>query len=327
MDTVLVTGGAGYIGSHVVGILLNSGNIVRVLDNGMFGFQSLHPFGDNDHFELIKGDLRNISDIKRAVKGVHSIIHLGGIVGNPACSFDKLTCEDVNVTATLRLTELAAAAGVQRFIFASSCSVYGYGEQVFTEKSPLNPVDYYAESKIRGEEVLHDFMRDLTVTICRFATVFGASRRMRFDLAVNGMTASAVVEGICNVHGGSQWRPFIHSHDVATALCQIQRENKSSVASEIFNVGDDRQNMTLGMLGEKIRQAMPAVQVNIHDSMTDQRSYQVSFRKIHERLNFSGTIPLIKGIKEVSMLIESHIIPSYLLGIYSNLKTMEKQTA
>ncbi|ENL0637020.1 NAD(P)-dependent oxidoreductase [Klebsiella variicola] len=327
MDLVLVTGGAGYIGSHVVEILLNKGKHVRVIDNGMFGFQSLYPFHESGQFELIKGDLRNISDIKRAVKGVHSIIHLGGIVGNPACSYDKQSCEDVNVTATLRLAELASAAGVQRFIFASSCSVYGYGEHLFTENSQLNPVDYYAESKIQGEEVLHKFSGDLTLTTCRFATVFGASRRMRFDLAVNGMTASAVADGICNVHGGNQWRPFIHCHDVAAALCLIQCSDKVLVGNEIFNVGDDRQNMTLGMLGEKIREALPAVQVNIQGTITDQRSYQVSFRKIRERLNFRGTIPLVQGIKEVSMLLESHIIPSYHLGIYSNLKTMEKLAA
>lgn len=305
-------------------ILLKNGNSVRVIDNGMFGFQSLYPFRESGQFELIKGDLRNISDIKRAVKGVHSIIHLGGIVGNPACSFDKQTCEDVNVTATLRLGELASAAGVQRFIFASSCSVYGYGEQIFTENSQMNPVDYYAESKIKGEEVLQEFSGDMTLTTCRFATVFGASRRMRFDLAVNGMTASAVTDSICNVHGGNQWRPFIHCHDVATALCLIQCSDKLLVHKEIFNVGDDRQNITLGMLGEIIREALPAVQVNIKDTITDQRSYQVSFSKICERMNFNGTISLIQGIKEVSMLLESHIVPNYHLGIYSNLKTMEK---
>lgn len=99
------------------------------------------------------------------------------------------------------------------------------------------------------------------------------------------------------------------------------------MGDEIFNVGDDRQNMTLGMLGEKIREALPAVQVNIQGTITDQRSYQVSFSKIRERLNFRGTIPLVQGIKEVSMLLESHIIQSYHLGIYSNLKTMEKQAA
>lgn len=327
MEKILVTGGAGYIGSHVVEILLQNDKQVRVLDNGMFGLGSLYPFYENTRFDLIKGDLRNMSDLKKSLKDVEGVIHLGGIVGNPACSFDKLTCQDVNVTATERLAGASAEAGISRFVFASSCSVYGYGDNLFTEESELNPVDYYAESKISGEEVIKQFSSDMIMTNCRFATVFGASRRMRFDLAVNGMTASARNEGICHVHGGGQWRPFIHCHDVARALCKIIFSPESTVINQTFNVGSDELNMTLAQLGEKIGQLVHNSKVEVHGALSDNRSYQVSFKKIRETLDFASSISVDKGISQIISLLDSHIIPSPALNIYSNLKTTQQQAA
>lgn len=327
MEKILVTGGAGYIGSHVVEILLQNNKQVRVLDNGMFGFGALYPFYENTRFELVRGDLRNISDLKKSLKGVEGVIHLGGIVGNPACSFDKLTCQDVNVTATERLASASAEAGISRFVFASSCSVYGYGDALFTEESVLNPVDYYAESKISGEEVIKQFSSDMTITNCRFATVFGASRRMRFDLAVNGMTASALNDGVCNVHGGGQWRPFIHCHDVAEALCKIIFSPENLIINQTFNVGSDDLNMTLAQLGNKIGQLVKNSKVEVHGALSDNRSYQVSFKKIRETLDFIPSISVDKGISQIISLLDSHIIPSPTLNIYSNLKTTEKQAA
>ncbi|WJV51977.1 NAD(P)-dependent oxidoreductase [Prodigiosinella aquatilis] len=327
MEKILITGGAGYIGSHVIEILLMNNKSVRVLDNGMFGLGSLYPFYENPNFELVEGDLRNISDIRKSVRNIDVVIHLGGIVGNPACSYDKLTCQDVNVTATERLAAASAEAGVRRFIFASSCSVYGYGTQVFTEESVMNPVDYYAESKIAGEEAIKQFTTDMIMSTCRFATVFGVSRRMRFDLAVNGMAASAFYEGVCHVHGGGQWRPFIHCHDVAIALCKISSASENLVRNQTFNIGSDELNMTLAKLGDEIGRLVKAARVEIHGALSDNRSYQVSFKKIRESLGFTSSISIDKGISQIIHLIESHIIPSPTLRIYSNLKTTEQQVA
>lgn len=150
MDEILVTGGAGYIGSHVVEILLHNNKQVRALDKGMFGLGALYPFYENICLALIKGELRNMSDLKKSLKYVDGVIHPGGIVGNPACSFDKLTCQDVNVTSTERLAGASAEAGIGRFVFASSCNVYSYEGNIFTEESELNPVDNCAEIKISG---------------------------------------------------------------------------------------------------------------------------------------------------------------------------------
>ncbi|QZN97434.1 NAD-dependent epimerase/dehydratase family protein [Symbiopectobacterium purcellii] len=324
MDKILITGGAGYIGSHVVEILLMNNKQVRVLDNGMFGLWSLYPFHENPNFELVEGDLRNISDIKKSVRNIDGVIHLGGIVGNPACSYDKLTCQDVNVIATERLAAASSEAGVSRFIFASSCSVYGFGTQVFTEDSALNPVDYYAESKIAGEEVLKKFKTDMIMSTCRFATVFGASRRMRFDLAVNGMTASALYDGVCHVHGGAEWRPFIHCHDIAIALCKISCASENLVRNQVFNIGSDDMNITLAELGYKIGKLIKASRVEINDTLSDNRSYQVSFKKIRECLGFTSKVSINEGIVQIKNIIESHIIPIPTLRIYSNLKTTEQ---
>lgn len=256
-----------------------------------------------------------------------TVIHLAGIVGNPACSYDKVTCQDINVTATQRLAAESAAYGVQRFIFASSCSVYGFGNTVFNEESPLNPVDYYSESKILGEECLGEFTADMALTTCRFATVFGASRRMRFDLALNGMTAAAVSEGVCAVHGGGQWRPFIHCHDVALALCLINNAPVTCVANNVFNIGDDRQNMTFADLGKIIGRLIPGTRISILGELTDHRSYQVSFSKINQTLGFSANTTIEQGIHEIAMLLKSHITPNYLMRIYSNIKTIEQLSA
>lgn len=231
------------------------------------------------------------------------------------------------MTATERLASVSVEAGISRFVFASSCSVYGYGDDVFTEESALNPVDYYAESKISGEEVIKQFSSDMVMTNCRFATVFGASRRMRFDLAVNGMTASALSDGVCHVHGGGQWRPFIHCHDVAKALCKIIFSPESSVINQTFNIGSDELNMTLAQLGDKIIRLVKNSTAEIHGALSDNRSYQVSFKKIRESLDFTSSISIDKGISQIISLLDSNIIPSPTLNIYNNLKTTEQQAA
>ncbi|WP_125933165.1 NAD(P)-dependent oxidoreductase [Candidatus Sodalis sp. SoCistrobi] len=205
MERILVTGGAGYIGTHLVEQLLSQGHFVRVIDNGTFGLSGLRPFYGFNRFEMQKGDIQITAHLRKAVNNIDKVVHLAGIVGNPACSFDKDICNEVNVVATKRIFDVAAKGNVKHILFASSCSVYGYGDEVFTEESKLNPVDYYAETKVKGEAIAQSYQDDLAVTLCRFSTVFGASRRMRFDLAVNGMTASAVNRGKCVIYGGQQW--------------------------------------------------------------------------------------------------------------------------
>ncbi|MGL9773679.1 MAG: NAD-dependent epimerase/dehydratase family protein [Sodalis sp. (in: enterobacteria)] len=207
MERILVTGEAGYIGTHLVGLLVSQGDFVRVLDNGTFGLSGLRPFYGLNRFEMQTGDIQITAHLRKAIGTIDKIVHLAGVVGNPACSFDKNICHEVNVVATRQIFNEAARGNVKNIVFASSYSVYGYGDDIFTEESRLNPVDYYSETKIKGEAIAQAYKDYLVMTLCRFSTVFGASRGMRFDLAVNAMTASAVNRGECMIHGGQQWRP------------------------------------------------------------------------------------------------------------------------
>ncbi|CRL46740.1 UDP-glucose 4-epimerase [Sodalis glossinidius str. 'morsitans'] len=174
MERILVTGGAGYIGTHLVRQLLSQGHFVRVLDNGTFGLSGLRPFYGLNRFEMQKGDIQITAHLRKSISTIDKIIHLAGIVGNPACSFDKDFCHEVNVVATRRIFDEAARGNVKNIVFASSCSVYGYGDDIFTEDSRLNPVDYYSETKVKGEAIAQAYKDDLVVTLCRFSTVFGA---------------------------------------------------------------------------------------------------------------------------------------------------------
>lgn len=227
------------------------------------------------------------------------------------------------MVATQKLFDVAAKEKVKHILFASSCSVYGYGEDVFTERSKLNPVDYYSETKIQGEAIAQAYKEDMAVTICRFATVFGASRRMRFDLAVNGMTANAVNRRECIIHGGQQWRPFIHCRDVARAIAIALAVPNEKISGDIYNVGDDKLNINLSGLGKVICSCIPGIVVKSDASITDNRSYKVAFASIRNKLGFAAEHDLKKGIKEIEMLVKSHLIPDPNLNIYSNVKTLE----
>lgn len=265
---ILVTGAAGYIGSHLIPYLLRSQHDVVAIDSGMFGLGSLDPFLLSPRFKLIHGDLRDIQLIRKTVNNIDIVIHLAGLVGNSSCTYDKDLCDEINIKATKNLAEAAASNRVQRFIFASSCSVYGAGDGIFDEKSALNPVDYYAESKIQSEKDLDDYKDKFHLTHCRFATVFGASRRMRFDLAVNAMTANAIITGSINVYGGEQWRPFIHCQDVAKAIQLIVNNESDYESGSIFNIGNPNEVMTLGEVGKIIGKETGA-KVAIHNTDID----------------------------------------------------------
>ena len=184
-NKVLVIGGAGYIGSSLVEKLLNLGLQVSVLDAMHYGETTLSRVAGHPNLAIIREDFRHIEALTRAVSGVGSVIHLGGLVGDPACAVDTDLTVDVNVTATKVIGEIAKARGVRRFIFASSCSVYGACDEVVNEEAHFNPQSLYARSKVASEAVLEGLNdRDFAVTCLRFATIYGNSGRTRFDLVV-----------------------------------------------------------------------------------------------------------------------------------------------
>jgi nucleoside-diphosphate-sugar epimerase len=325
---VVVIGGAGYIGSHVVDLLLREHKRVRVLDRFMYGRESLADFIGNSNFELVDGDATDITKLTAAMKGASAVIHLAGLVGDPACAVDPTFTRHTNIVATRMAKDVAQSLGVYRFIFASSCSVYGVSDQEVSEGGPLNPVSIYAQTKIDSEtELLHTARDDFFVTVLRFATVFGHSRRPRFDLVGNLFTAQAMTDGLITVIGPQQWRPFVHVRDVARAIVLASNAPPPVVANQVFNVGDRRMNMTILQLAEAVRSVAGKyreVSISVSENVQDRRNYAVSFDKIRSLLGFEAETMMADGIAEMAARFTEGRYQNYQQEIYSNLAMTAK---
>jgi len=324
-DTVLVVGGAGYIGSLVISKLLDRGFSVRLLDNLLYGPQPIEHLLGHARLEFIKGDCRNIQDVVGAMRGVKDVIHLAAIVGDPACAEDDENAFQINFAATRMMLEIAKGNGIERFLFASSCSVYGASDELMDEKSETVPISLYAETKLQSEEVLLEAASThFHPTILRFATVFGLAPRPRFDLVVNLLTAKAICDRVITIYNGSQWRPFIHVRDVAEAVVRTFEAPKEAVSGEIFNVGDERLNFTLTEVAEKIRALIPSTRVE-HVDNSDRRNYRVSFSKFRDCVGFRAQYSLEDGISEIQRAFASGQITDYRQPFYSNVSFLKER--
>jgi nucleoside-diphosphate-sugar epimerase len=309
---VLVTGGAGYIGSVLVPELLGAGHRVRVLDTLAHGGASLLGAWSHPDFDFVRGDVRAPDARARALEGVEAVMHLAAVVGDPACARDPDLARSVNLDASLALIDDANAGGVGRFVFASTCSNYGRMPDpagYVSEESPLAPVSLYAETKVGVERALLDRAprRRMAVTALRFATVFGVSPRMRFDLTVNEFTLVMVRDGRLQVFGEQFWRPYVHVRDVARAVRLVLDAPAAAVDGEVFNVGSTEQNYQKQQIVELIRPHAPDAAVDYVRRDEDPRDYRVSFAKISDRLGFRASRSVPDGIAEVARLVESGI--------------------
>jgi nucleoside-diphosphate-sugar epimerase len=324
-DTVLVVGGAGYIGSIVVSKLLDRGFSVRLLDNLLYGSQSIEPLLGHPRLEFTNGDCRNIQDVVGAMRGVRSVIHLAAIVGDPACAEDDENAFQINFAATRMMLEVAKGNGIERFLFASSCSVYGASDDLMDERSETVPISVYAETKLHSEKVLLEAKsKHFHPTILRFATVFGLAPRPRFDLVVNLLTAKAIRDGVITIYNGTQWRPFIHVRDVAQAVVQTLEAPAESVSGEIFNVGDERLNFTLGQVADKIKALIPHTRVEYVEN-SDRRNYRVSFSKFRDCVGFRAQYTLEDGISEIQRAFATGQISDYQRAFYSNASYLKER--
>lgn len=323
INTVLVIGGCGYIGSVLVRRLLDKRYDVIVLDSLLYGENSMTNLYSNPSFELIRGDVRNTEILMSAIQKADAVIHLGEIVGDPACALNSEFTVDVNFMATKNITDICLIYGIRRLIFASSCSVYGAGDGILSEESALNPVSLYAKCKIESEKIiLSQSYKDFYPTILRFATVFGPSYRPRFDLVVNMLTIKAMLEGKITLLGGKQWRPFISVDDVARAIITVLKAPEEKVGGKIFNTGDDRLNYRIEELGMLIKEIFHDVEVILQDKNEDNRSYHVSFTKINNLLDFECKTDLKQGIKDLITMIKNQNISDYKQKYYHNFLTL-----
>ena len=300
IHTVLVTGGAGYLGSVLTEELSIRGYRTIVFDNGITSPQFPYKFNGID-VSCVQGDVRNPKDVVSALKGVDAVVHLASIVGDPACNINPDLAWSTNYLGTIYLAEACRKAGIRRFVFASSCSNYGlYTNEDVDESAPLNPQSLYARSKIHSENYLIS-VRNETFLPCilRFATLYGLSPRMRFDLIVNWMTIKAVLEHEVTVYVGDQWRPFLHVRDAAQAIVKALEAVPSYSKAEIYNCGTNKENYRLKELGQLIVQEIHGAKLSIIVDNANNPSYRVNFERIHRDLKFNCRYRVINGIREI----------------------------
>ena len=325
---VLLVGGAGYIGSALLPMLLEKGYHVRLLDLFLYGAEPIRDFLHHPSLEIMRADFRQVDKVVEATKNMDAVIHLGAIVGDPACALNEDLTIEVNLMGTRMIAEVAKGSGVSRFIFASTCSVYGACDEVLDEHSVLNPVSLYARSKIASERVLLSLSdSNFAPTVLRFGTIYGLSGRTRFDLVINLLTAKALVEGQITIRGGDQWRPFVHVHDAALAVFKTLEAPFSLVKNQTFNVGSNEQNYTIYQIGKIINQFVPAAQIVDQGPDTDRRNYRVNFNKIRDILGFAPAWVVEKGVAQVIEAIESGKIMDYRDPRYSNVKFLGNESA
>jgi nucleoside-diphosphate-sugar epimerase len=320
---ILITGGAGYLGSTLTSLLLEGGHEVRVLDSLLHGGGSLLASWSHPGYAFLRGDIRDPKTLARAVEGMDAVVHLAAIVGDPACARDPERCRQVNVDASGELLALSQAASVERFVFVSTCSNYGRmddAEIIVDETTELRPLSVYAESKVEVEKLILGPIDDAMFcpTVLRFATLHGVSPRMRFDLTVNEFTMELIVAGRLAVYGRQFWRPYLHVRDASRAIQLILNSDQNTVGGQVFNVGDTEQNFRKGELVEIARAKAPESVVDYIEKDEDPRDYRVSFEKIHSKLGFSITRSVQDGVDEVAALVRSGAITDFSDSSYRN---------
>jgi nucleoside-diphosphate-sugar epimerase len=323
MSQVLVTGGAGYIGVPLCRELLEAGWSVRALDVLLHGQEDMAQLLEADGVEVIRGDLRDDDLRARALAGVDAVVHLAAIVGDPACAVDPAESNDVNVVGTAKLVAGAAAAGVGRFVFASTCSNYGRMADPtvpITEEGTLAPVSLYAEQKVAMEQaLLGEQGAGMTATCLRFATVYGVAPRMRFDLTVNEFTRDLWADRRLEVFGQQFWRPYAHVRDVGRGVVNVLGQPEDLVRGAVFNVGRSGENYRKLDLIDVIRQRIDSGEVVFVERSEDPRDYKVSFDKIKEQLGFETLMTVPDGISELLVALDEGQFPDPYEQRYRNV--------
>lgn len=327
VKNVLVIGGAGYIGTHLVDLLIADGKEVKVLDNFLWGKETKDLWEDHPKVEVIEGDVRHIETVVESIKSVDAVCHLAAIVGDPAAGLDFKTTLATNYLSTIEIAEVCKYFQVNRLIFASTCSVYGASPKkvLLTEESPLNPVSTYARTKIEAEKALLNMMsKNFAPTILRKATIYGASARMRFDLVTNLFVAKAFTKGEITVFGGDQWRPFLHVRDAAQAYLDVMSAPISKVRGQIFNLGNTNENYQIGQIAEIVKEFLPETNLQVKETQQDKRNYFVNFDKISSVLNYHTTKTVRIGIRELIEKFQQGEFKNWEDSKYSNFKRFKE---
>lgn len=312
---VAITGGAGYLGSVLTEKLLDKGYEVCVLDNFLYGKESLEDLLNNPNLTIIDGDIRDLRNVVKSLNGSNAIIHLASIVGDQAGDLEAKTTTEINYLATKNIAELCQMYG-KKMLFASTCSVYGdESKDIMAEDFKITPVpiSLYGETKLKSEQAILS-IPNLDVAILRLGTLFGLSKRMRFDLAINLFIAKAMMGEKITVFGGEQCRPFLHIQDAADAFIMALENNWIG----LFNVS--WKNFQIKEVAETIAKHLNA-KVEITKEIVDKRNYKVTTEKV-DKLGFKPKRDLKFAIEEIKKAFDNKIIKDYKLPKYSNYKSL-----
>lgn len=313
----LVIGGLGYIGSGVVLDLLNKGKKVSVLDCCMYGEDVLKKFSKFPNFNFIKGYASDVILLGKLLKENSKVVHLAGLVGDPACAFSEKDTRYFNIKTTNIIKDLCFEYEIQRLIFASSCSVYGKKNELCYEDSSTNPVSLYAKTKLDSEKEL--MQSKIDTKILRFSTIFGPAERLRFDLVVNLFIAQAYYDKKITVFGGEQERPFLHVKDASNSITNFLNY-KITNTQDIYNVGCDELNGTINGVAQLIEKNIPGSEITLSSENIDPRNYAVSFKKYKDIFPNEKFLTVLDSIKEFTNLFDKNKI-NFKNSIYSNLLT------
>lgn len=317
----LVIGGAGYVGSTLSRMLWEHGHRVTVLDNMLFGGESLIPLQGKERFRIVRGDMRDEELLDRVLPGHDAVCLLAAIVGEPACNRDPGNAVSTNLGGALKVLSAARKAGVNRLLFASTCSNYGAvdSDDFVGEDAELQPLSTYSETKVKAEEaILEAASADFCPTVLRLSTAFGVSGRMRFDLLVSDFTAAAVRDGKIVIFGEQFWRPFVHVEDIALAFRLAAEAEPGVVSAGVFNVGANENNTRKIHLGEMVQKQVQGTELEFVKRETDPRSYRVDFSRIEKELGFKAKWSIERGIEEVHRSLTSGIWPDPASDRYKN---------
>ena len=307
---VLVIGGAGYVGNVLIRELLSRGYSVRCLDCLLYPTgATVAPLLDDPDFSFVLGDLRDPEAMKRGLEGSTDVVLLASLVGDPITKKFPELARDVNDRGSKQAIEMAAAHGVGRFVFTSTCSNYGVytGADAATEDSPLDPRSVYAETKVEIERFLLERAPSAAMasTILRLSTAFGLSQRMRFDLTVSEFSRELAAGRELLVYDESTWRPYCHLLDISEAIIRVLEAPRQVVAGQVFNVGGDQQNYTKQMIVDEVRKVLPDAKVAYNAGGGDPRDYRVSFEKIKSALGYEPRQSIADSVRRVVQGVEA----------------------
>jgi len=308
---ILITGGAGYVGSTLIRDALADGYHVRCLDHLVYGGKAIVGFMNHPNFEFIQGDIRDNNCLDKCLNDIDYVIHLAAIVGDKPCQVAPKSTYQINYYGTKLIAELSKKAKVKKFIFASTCSNYGISDpNIFAdEDTTLNPVSLYAETKIDCERLLQELSDDKFAAVSlRFGTAYGVSFRTRFDLAVNSFAYEAWTNNEIVVFAADTWRPYIHVADMSLIIRNILLTEQKDVSGQIYNAGSTSQNYMKKEMVEMLVKKIPDLKTKYINTVDDRRDYRVSCNKLEKLIKFKPSKIVEDGFDELLRSFESGII-------------------